>query len=411
MASPSRDRLITGSQKVELELSNFSETPKKSPLGCILLLGATGLGTGLLLLPQAMAAIGLLGFFVVLAVGAFVCSTTTYVLFVAVARSGASPTYSELLVSATFPLMATVLNCIVIIYSFGSMVCYLLFLSRYVQQLPFWPSGLGQAATVILFGLIDFPLTVPLKVTTLTKFSSMTLVSLSFMVLCILFEAPGKIASRPAEATVEAFADLDKTPAVACLSVFALMWHTNCVGVARELDNPTAKRCAVVSVGGTAFVTFLYALIAVGGYLSFGSGVRSDIVSMYTDDPFFLVVRCFITCSLLVTIPVNMFPLRESVFVMLKSMSPSLEMTFPVRILMSAVILGGAVVMAIVYPDITRIMQLLGGSLATLLMIVFPAIIGRLVLPFSTWVVSMVSAGLFAAFLIPAAVGLIGKPL
>jgi sodium-coupled neutral amino acid transporter 11 len=259
--------------------------------------------------------------------------------------------------------------------------------------------------------LIDFPLTVPLKVTTLTKFSSMTLVSLSFMVLCILFEAPGKIASRPAEATVEAFADLDKTPAVACLSVFALMWHTNCVGVARELDNPTAKRCAVVSVGGTAFVTFLYALIAVGGYLSFGSGVRSDIVSMYTDDPFFLVVRCFITCSLLVTIPVNMFPLRESVFVMLKSMSPSLEMTFPVRILMSAVILGGAVVMAIVYPDITRIMQLLGGSLATLLMIVFPAIIGRLVLPFSTWVVSMVSAGLFAAFLIPAAVGLIGKPL
>merc|ERR1719240_690134 len=96
-----------------------------------------------------------------------------------------------------------------------------------------------------------------------------------------------------------------------------MMWHTNAVAVARELERPTFDRCFLVSFGGVASI----------------------------------------------------------------------------------------------YPEVLAIMSLLGGVFATWLMIVFPAWISKLLLPYRSWQIVMLIAALLALFLMLAALNVIGDEI
>merc|ERR1712232_711 len=102
---------------------------------------------------------------------------------------------------------------------------------------------------------------------------------------------------------LEAVADLERLPAVGCVCVYAFMWHLNCVGVARDLKQPTTLRCALVAFGGTTMLLMVYVAIAIGGYLSFGGKIfeKNSLIDMYSpDDGVFIAVRFSMVPSLMI---------------------------------------------------------------------------------------------------------------
>jgi hypothetical protein len=207
--------------------------------------------------------------------------------------------------------------------------------------------------------------------------------------------------------------DLQRVPAVTCICVYAFMWHTGCVCIARDLQNPTPGRCAAVAVGSTTSLCIVYIIIAVGGYLSWGERVfhQNSIVDMYPeDDLMFIVVRLGLVIGLLICSIVNMYPLRESCVSLTKMLVPDYKLTRLGRVCWGFALTACVVIIAILFPEVVQIITTLGGTFATFLMVIFPLIIAKLVLSRVRWLISLVIGSLIAVFLIVAGLELIGKP-
>eukprot|EP00929_Paragymnodinium_shiwhaense_P030491 TRINITY_DN17275_c0_g1_i1.p1 TRINITY_DN17275_c0_g1~~TRINITY_DN17275_c0_g1_i1.p1 ORF type:complete len:487 (+),score=99.28 TRINITY_DN17275_c0_g1_i1:63-1463(+) len=447
-----------------------------------LLLLATGVGTGVLVLPKAMAAVGYVPMIALLAVGSLLSGLTTWLLFLAVAevrrtspanaasppksaglsekllqspplgfqeaprhrsasagsasslsgtrgrlRSGSDfsgigivldsqqqdegPTFADLVAMVLPGWAGTVLDLMLVIYGTGALVTYFLFLSSFVHEFDFWPEQLTQNLTIVLTASLVFPAACAQDVTKLARWAIIGLLSLSFMSVGVWIREPEM--SKTRVDALEAVADLERLPAVGCVCVYAFMWHMNCVCVARDLKNPTRLRCAMVAFGGTTLLLMVYIVISLGGYLSFGAATfeKSSLVDMYSnDDPVFMAVRISMVPSLIIASIVNIYPIRESLAGLVKSVVPSYELTSGQRCLLALILVVFAAATAIEFPNVVAIITLMGGGLATFMMIVFPTIIGKMVLPKPAWLLLAVVNACLSVFLIVSALGLIGKP-
>ena len=199
--------------------------------------------------------------------------------------------------------------------------------------------------------------------------------------------------------------------------VFASFWHTNCVAIAREFNDPTATRLFALSFVSAFLLGSLYYFLAFGGYCTFGSRLLEapNIVTMYgQEDPFFTTVRLGLAFSLTVAIPLNVFPIRESVENM------QLFNRLPIRLrrqLLGPVsdpklqaarqheIVGVTLVLipmtlSLCFSNVIQLITILGGSLVSLLMIVFPCIVFRMICPSSILSSATLIFGIcFAGFL------------
>lgn len=409
---------------------------RKEPASCVAVLCATAIGTGVLVLPKTMAAVGILPALLILTLAAAVSAISTYTIFRAVAsQQGARAieakdmseellhdsavsarmiTYADLLELATAPWVGAVLDVILIVYGHGSLVTYFLFITDFVHQIGpgdfVWP--LSKTITIVALAAIVYVPTLPARVTVLSRLSFVVLVSLVTLTFGVAVNMPHAMAMRVTP--VRTVGELQYAPEVLCVAVFAMMWHTNAVGVARDLDNPTPARCAVTAIAGAGSIVVIYAICAVMGYLSWGDAVSSDIVAMYPrNDALFTVIRVLLSCSLLLVIPVNIFPIRESIFGLVRKVAvvaPG-EPGFVARALCSAGVVVLSAVIAIVYPDVVEIISLLGGLLATCLCVIFPALISRLILSQRAWKCALVAAAVLTVLLWSSAVHLIGKSI
>jgi len=192
------------------------------------------------------------------------------------------------------------------------------------------------------------------------------------------------------------------------------MWHTNCVATGRSIYNPTRIRCAVVGFGASSLLCIFYFLVSLGGFLSFGDEMRhaDSITEMYKDDDWlFVCVRLALSTALLVAIPVNFYPARESCMVLVKKFNPNYQGTFAQHVLLGLILNIIIIVTAIIFPKASTIIRFLGGFLANLLMLVFPAIIGKKVFRHGLWLGLLVIVTIFSIFVALAAFDLIGSPV
>mmetsp|Transcript_15802 Transcript_15802/g.49989 ORF Transcript_15802/g.49989 Transcript_15802/m.49989 type:complete len:424 (-) Transcript_15802:65-1336(-) len=415
----------------------------KSLVSSSLLLLSTGIGSGVMVLPKAMAAVGYLPMLAVLAVGSLLSAGTTWVLFLAVAeaRQGAQdwpllregggaeksngnptvlhapsskqrPSYADLLATVTPRWGPVALDVILIIYGEGALVTYFIFISNFVHKFDFWPSVLGEVETVALAACAVFPAVLLPTVGGLARFASAGIVALTLMTLGIWAREPAAASGR--SGPLSAATRPERLPAVLCICVYAFMWHTNCVTVARELRSPTPRRCAAVACGATALLYVVYATIAAGGYLSWAEDVlgTNSIVDMYAPgDPLFIAIRLALSSALLVAIPINVYPIRESCVSLVGHLRPGYKLGFAGRALWGAGLVAFSAVVAMLYPDAVFYITVLGGTLVSLMMMVFPALIARTVLGCWAWRAFLAVCLAATAVLIPAGLGLIGEPV
>lgn len=207
---------------------------------------------------------------------------------------------------------------------------------------------------------------------------------------------------------------MDSAPTVLCIAIFAYMWHTNCAVIAREFAGPTPARCGKVAISGTVLLMCFYLVIAFGGYLSFGDTTAdfASITELYPpDDPLFVGVRLAISFTLLVGIPVNTYPVRESCIGLVKICRPDYKASVLEHVVIGGVLLLACALTAIVFPDVVKVITLMGGVCGGLLMLVFPAMISRLVFQPVTSNVIIGAAIVVYLLVAVAGLGLMGKPL
>lgn len=208
--------------------------------------------------------------------------------------------------------------------------------------------------------------------------------------------------------------------------VFASFWHTNCVAIAREFNNPTKLRLFALSFSSAFLLGLLYYCLAFGGYCTWGSHLlrAPNIVSLYgQQDWFFTVVRLGLAFSLTIAIPLNVFPIRESVenlqlFRKLPTAlrrrligpatDPKMQATRQHEIVgITLVIIP--MVLSLLFSDVVQLITILGGSLVSLMMIVFPCIVLRMICPPLLWLPTFLLGLAFAAFLALASWGFVGE--
>lgn len=390
-----------------------------------LMLLAVGIGTGVLVLPRAMAAVGFLPMIAALVFGSIVSALGTAVLFLAAAKAQneehgdhyqklvtekSGPSYAELL-DMTSPSWAGVtLNVMMLIYNLGCMATYFIFLSGFLHRLEFWPSILGQEVTIAIMACLVFLASTCPSIGGLAKLASAPLIALVLMSCAIWIRVPQAAEHRTA--SFSAVADLQSLPAVTCICIFAFNWSNAAVSASRELRNPTPKRCAAVAFGGASLLCLVYTLIALGGYLSFGGAVLDvqGIVDMYSNrDPLLVLIRIALSVAILINSALQVYPTRESIADLVRKFKPEYTMDSLQHNVWGFVIMASIAVTAVVYPDAVRIITLLGGCIGTFMMIIFPTLIARVLLRKSVWIMMLVFNLSLSAFLLLAGLGVLGK--
>lgn len=413
---------------------------EKSAAEVVILLFASGVATAVLVLPRAMSAVGYGVMFLLLASGGLISATTTWMLFMAAAQAMADaakpettltkallvaeggnghgvtpiagPSYGELLALATAPSMSILLDACLVIYTGGGIVTFYLFIASFVQDLPFWPEALTHNITIILMAIVTFPATLLPSIGALSKLSNIVVVVLFCLSFSIWYRAPAAAAQRTEP--LLAVADLDCAGPAFCIALAAFVWHNTCVAVAREIRDPTPARCAAIAFSATTLLALTYAFIAFGGYWSFGEELQTlpSILDAYPkDDPLFVALRIAMTCSLLVTADLIIFPLRESCIGLVRKIKPGYRTSPLGHGMWSFGIISVTSVLAIRFPVVTEVISVLGGTVCPFMGMIFPALISRLVLSRGPWILAMVALFSITGFLNLNAFGLVGKPI
>ncbi|CAK9097398.1 unnamed protein product [Durusdinium trenchii] len=358
------------------------------------------------------------------------------------------PSYGDLVEKATndvFPFASTILDCVLFFHNTLALTVYFLFVSESLERISFWPANskhLGEpyahVVTILWTALVGCWLSTWPTIGRLARLANSSPAVLWLMMFSIWMECPfgpfpiHREDIRPhvelREPLAAAFADdwVRRSPAVLCIVVFASFWHTNCVAVAREFHDATPTRLLALSFTSSSLLGLLYYLIAWGGYITWGERLlhAPNIVSLYSpENPAFICVRAGLAFSLSIAIPLNVFPIRESV----QNMRPFDKMPKALRRILLGTdprtranreheILGVILVLipmtlSLCFSNVVQLITFLGGSLVSLLMIVFPCIVFRLVAPPDCriwfWFV-LLAGGAVAMFLVLASWGWIG---
>ncbi|CAJ1403591.1 unnamed protein product [Effrenium voratum] len=444
----------------------------RSPFECMMLLLASGIGSGVLVLPRAMAAVGwevMLGCLII----AFVISgTTTYILALGVLevrrrwmeedlrkplhperhmahtswldvanepvspsssphihRSSSwrdmaepepkriGPSYADLLEAASPECpetIATLMDVVLLCHNQLALVVYHLFVAQSLE--PF----LNHRICIILgTGSLGCYLSTSPTVTSLSRLANISPFVLVFLMCAIAGDYVWNGAGRDVD--IAAVHDLEKAPAAICISVFAFFWHTNCVAVVRELRHPTPPRLCALAYGSAFTLGLLYFLLALAGYASWGPQLLRvpTILSMYSLSSLaFDVARVLLAISLAIAIPLNVYPIRESVQNLLERfLWKRRRLTF-LQPYCQHKTLGCLLVMipmftSIFFDNVVQVITIIGGSLVSLMMIPFPSLVFRLAFPNYPliWRVLFICSILLTTFLASASVGCFGKPV
>jgi amino acid permease len=387
---------------------------------CALSLLASGIGTGVLVVPYAMRSVGWGLMFTMTLVGAVISGMTTFILFLAATQdaqkeielplqgreaeqNARTVTYPELLVQNTSKTMGAVLDGVFVCQGIGTAVGNFIFINSFLQSLPGWPFP-DRAMTIRLNALALFPLAIGKSAGVIARLGTFSVASILLLCFGILYRAPAVVAKGVVPIHMVAEGWYPKLPETLCLAVFAFHWHNTSVHSANLLASPTPRRCAIVVGGATGLLFIMYMIVAGAAYYSFGDTTQDNIVTMYDDsDPLFLAIRCILTLSVSTCMTANIYPARDSILLRLKLGSSMLS-----RMTVSALLLIGSSSIAIRVPQVKDVVSLVGGTLCASMMLIFPAAIARCLVPENVWKCGVALAVPFITYIELGGLGLIG---
>jgi len=288
-------------------------------LGSIANLSNTILGTGMLSMPHAVAAGGIVpGAFTIL-FSASVAFFGLYLLSRSAARVGRKASFAALS-SITLPSLQVVFDSAIALKCFGVSISYLIIIGslmpKVVLSFASHPDNVPQI-------LLDRRLWLTISMTILTPicfFKSLNALrytsyvallavgDLVFVVIYKYFDRSGLELPRHVDIFHVSPALLSSLP----VYIFAFTCAQNLLPVHNELKENTQQRMNLVigtSIGSAAGI---YEVIGLLGYLTFGTDVASNIMESYHNSVAISICRLGIVIMVLFSYPLQLHPCRAS---------------------------------------------------------------------------------------------------
>lgn len=287
-----------------------------------------------------------------------------------------------------------ILDAMLCFYGVGSCTGYMVFLSDFVPALvhfsapdaPAWASS--REVAILGAFIVLLPLVAQRDVAWLRFIAPVSIVSLLYMALVVMFKMPALhnehlhdssygsvVLFRPDLHIFEAFA----------LCIFAFNCHMNVVPVAGSLQRPTEPRIVKISARVNALQLCFYCLIGISGYLSFCDKTPQDILLGYSSSDLAVAGgRVLLTGTMLVAIPLNMYPTVRSALQIgdyfRGGAVPEERVVWP-RLILTIGFLAIEALLALVVPGVADVLSLLGATVATAMMLGIPAYAMHVILP------------------------------
>ncbi|KAL8941441.1 MAG: hypothetical protein Q9216_002246 [Gyalolechia sp. 2 TL-2023] len=227
----------------------------------------------------------------------------------------------------TYPNAAVIFDAAIAIKCFGVGVSYLIIIG---DLMPGVVRGFSENAAgvsflvdrhfwVTGFMLIVIPLSFLRRLDSLKYTSVIALISIGYLVILVVahFVKGDTMADRGPIRVVHwesAVATLSSFPVI----VFAYTCHQNMFSILNEIGNNSHFRTTGVVLASVGVSGFIYILVAITGYLSFGNAVAGNIVSIYAPAVSSTIGKAAIVILVMFSYPLQVHPCRASLDAVLK---------------------------------------------------------------------------------------------
>lgn len=400
------------------------ETVKPSSLssvgGSIFTLTNTILGSGTLAVPYAIASSGWLVGMIVMLIIALITRYSVRLLLQAsdLAGPNCSKTY-ESLGHYTMGKYGTWLAEFTFIFGgFGTLVSYLIFISSLFCAVAELDSSYKAMTMTVCTFLVIMPLSLSRTIGKLQLTSLLATLSVAYVVsFCLgayvfLFQSPA--IPRP---NVEAVQLNSGSVYTVTLLIAAFACHNTTLPVYEELRDRSLERMTRAICGAISIAFFLYTIIGISGYLSFGADTMDNILLNYdavahpSIKTALKLGQFCMAFALLLTCPIALWPFRScicSLYLRLRHgrQLPSSSTSYIEWICITLIAEGLILLSAVFIPSVKTPLSIVGSVSGSLIIFIMPSLFFMLLQPYP--LLSRPNFGPMLLFTVGIFVGLIG---
>ncbi|KAI0272366.1 vacuolar amino acid transporter 5 [Gloeopeniophorella convolvens] len=288
-------------------------------------LANTIIGSGMLTFPRALASAGIIPGMLTCLFSGSVAAFGLYLLSSAARKAPHRRASFFAVANLTFPRAAVFFDAAIAIKCFGVSISYLIIIKSLLPNVvaslyhdltspdtnpPEW--ALNGRIWITLLMLILVPLSFLRRLDSLRHTSYIALFSVAYLVLIVIvcYINPLKGMAPPGEIHLIKF-----TPSFVStfpIQVFAFTCSQNLFPIFNELNTNSQERMNIVVGTAIGSATLTYEVIAVFGYLTFGSHVGANIIAMYPSTSLFIAVgQLAIAILVMFSYPLQVHPCRN----------------------------------------------------------------------------------------------------
>lgn len=169
---------------------------------------------------------------------------------------------------------------------------------------------------------------------------------------------------------------LDSLP----IFIFAYTCHQNAISITNEFTRPTPGRIVGAATSGVVLGLGLYLLVGIGGYLTYGSAVASDILKSYPEESTLPVIaRVAVAFVVTTCYPMQIHPGRNSLVSIITTFCPpgliqrvGGAQGTTLHVLSTSLIVAGSIGVALVVKSLGKMLTVIGAICSTSVTFIVP---------------------------------------
>lgn len=288
-------------------------------------LANTIIGSGMLTFPLALATAGIIPGMITCLFSGTVAAFGLYLLSLCAVKAPHRRASFFAIAEMTFPKAAVFFDAAIAIKCFGVSISYLIIVKSLMPNVvaalyhdltspdvnpPEW--ALSGRNWICILMLILVPLSFLRDLHSLRHTSYVALFSVAYLVLVVIVCYFRPLPGTPERGEIHLIKFTPNFVSTFPVQVFAYTCAQNLFPIFNEINRNTQKRMNIVigtSIGGAALI---YEIIAIFGYLTFGSKVGANIIAMYPSTSLFIAVgQLAIAILVMFSYPLQVHPCRN----------------------------------------------------------------------------------------------------
>ncbi|KAG1461218.1 hypothetical protein G6F46_004116 [Rhizopus delemar] len=299
----------------------YEDEPSATIASCSINLANTILGTGMLAMPSALASVGLIPGIILILYAGCTSGLGLYFLSQCADKVGNRQASFTSLSKLTWPKLGIFFDLAIAIKCFGVAISYLIIIGDLMPQviLSFFHGSehnellMDRRVWITLFMITAVgPLSYLRRLDSLKYTSLIALFAVGYLVAIVVYHFLSPNFPPPPPESIEYFSFSSKIFSQLPVFIFAFTCHQNIFSVYNELKDNSERSVIRVILNSIGSAAFIYELVAVLGYLSFGKNVKGNIILEYPQSYFVAFGRLAIVILVIFSYPLQAHPCRAS---------------------------------------------------------------------------------------------------